>query len=189
MSKNKKCADCKETKSLNDFYFVKTTETYTSYCKICHVGRIMKTRKTNKRKCSLEICDSPHYALGYCRMHHARYRYGNKKNLTRVFDGATDSPRNLRKYGITAEDFQEMSKDGCQICGVKNAPFVIDHDHSCCNEVPYCGDCTRGYVCHSCNISISKYEQAKMRHDNPLKESVIRYLINHDIRTKQKGIK
>jgi hypothetical protein len=184
---SKKCTMCKEEKTLDNFY-TRPDGKHRGHCKECHIGLVLRLRKTNERKCQLDSCDSPHYALGYCRKHHARFRYGNPNNLERVFNGATNHPRNLRKYGITSEEFLEMAKNGCQICGVEISSFVIDHDHNCCNEVPYCGDCTRGHVCHSCNINISKYEQGKMREDNPIKKKVIRYLVNHDIRLKKKGL-
>jgi len=189
MITNIECAKCKESKPQTEYYFDTKRNKYKSYCKDCHIGTVMHSRINNKRKCSIDDCGRPHYALDYCRMHHARFRYGNKNNLTRQFNGATDHPRNLRKYGITAEDFKEMSQDGCQICKVKEGAFVLDHDHNCCNEIPYCGECTRGYICQSCNISVSKYEQGKIRETNPKKDSIVGYLVNHDIRLKQKESK
>ncbi len=178
---SKTCTMCKEVKEL-DKYYTRPDGVHRGHCKECHISLVLKLRKTNERKCELDDCNSPHYALGYCRKHHARLRYGNKENLTKVFQGATSDPRNLRKYGITKEEFDEMSANGCQVCGVEISSFVIDHDHACCNEVPYCGECTRGFVCHSCNINISKYEQGKMREDNPVKDKVIRFLVNHEVR-------
>ena len=182
----KKCTKCKINKPIDQYYFDKNPGRYKTWCKNCHNGIVLKSRRQNQRKCNIPECNAPHYGLGYCRMHHARYKRNGLKNIDKGFKGLDIShPRNLRKYGITEEEFKEWSKNGCQICGVKIAAFTLDHDHNCCNEVPYCGECTRGYVCHACNISISKYEQNIMRDDNPVKQGVIRYLVNHDIRRKQ----
>jgi len=182
---SKVCNKCKEEKPLDKFYINKNGS-YKGHCKACHIDTVLNIRKTNKRKCDIEGCGRPHSALGYCRMHHARFKYYNADNLEKIFVGETNNPRNLRKYGITEEEFLIMSANGCQICGTKDAPrFAIDHDHACCNEVPYCGECTRGYVCQSCNINISKYEQGKMRDNNPVKKGVVRFLVNHEMSRKR----
>jgi hypothetical protein len=176
------CNKCKETKSEKEFYFDKKRDAYKGHCKDCHIGYVLDSRRYNKKLCTLDGCANKHYALGYCRKHYERK--GSKFNIVGIYGGKTDHPRNLRKYGITLEDYQEMSKNGCQICG-KSEFLVIDHDHACCNEVPYCGDCTRGVVCSSCNINISKYEQDIMHKTNPLKDKVIKYLENYQVRRKR----
>lgn len=179
MIDTKKCSLCKKIKNAEDFFI--TGGKLRSQCKVCHTEAVMRGRQNNKRKCTQEGCDNPHYGRGYCRRHHGRFIRGAR--LDTIFVGETSHPRNLRKYGLTQEEFDQMSKDGCQICGVNTAPlFVIDHDHACCNEVPYCGECTRGYVCHSCNLTISKYEYNTMRQGNPLRDSVIQYLQKYQLR-------
>ncbi|MEY4332032.1 MAG: hypothetical protein RLZZ196_770 [Bacteroidota bacterium] len=181
------CNKCKEAKLETDFYFDSKRNTYKGHCKDCHIGYVLESRRSNKNKCTLALCEKSHYALGYCRTHYERHKRGAE--IDKVFRGPTDHPRNLRKYGITADEFLVMSSNGCMMCGsTAKEFFVIDHDHACCNEVPYCGDCTRGVVCYSCNINISKYEQNVMHKTNPMKDKVVRYLVNHDIRLKKKGL-
>lgn len=183
---SKKCTVCKEEKTVNEFYLNQFGK-YRSHCKECHIGGVLNGRRNNKKKCSIDDCNLSHYGLGYCRNHYEQNkRNGQITRTTKEFHGDVSHPRNLRKYGVTEEDFIEMSKDGCQICGAKFAArFALDHDHNCCNEVPYCGECTRGFVCQSCNISIARYEGGNIHPTNPVKDGVIRYLTNYDIRRKQ----
>jgi hypothetical protein len=180
---NKKCNVCKETKSISEFYFIKTRNNYKGHCKDCHINGVLESRRKNERKCGLEECNNNHYALGYCRLHYERFKKDGHPGSITVYNSANASdPRNLRKYGITPEEFVEMSANGCQICGIQIASFTIDHDHACCDEVPYCGECTRGYVCQSCNTSIGKYENNTINSLNPVKDKIVTYLANHEMR-------
>jgi hypothetical protein len=183
----KTCKTCKEEKQLDSFYFNKKTGYYSSDCKVCYIGNVLETRRNNKRECKLDNCNKKHYGLGYCRKHYERFKQGGESYINKVFHGAVNDPRTLRKYGITEEQFIEMSKDGCQICGVQISTFAIDHDHACCDAVPYCGSCTRGYVCYSCNTNLARYEKGVMHHTNPLKDKVIKYLENYQVRRNEKG--
>lgn len=70
----------------------------------------------------------------------ARWRYTTrKKNLRRV-------------YGITPEDYDEMAKDGCNLCGKKRESngrnLTVDHDHKTGK--------IRGILCMQCNTSLGK---------------------------------
>jgi hypothetical protein len=184
------CKQCKEEHSEDNFYFNKKTGYYSTSCKDCYIGNVLNIRRNNKKTCSLEHCDKKHYGLGYCRTHYERYKTGGEENLTKVFRVNIDEPANLDKYGITLEEYKEFSKDGCMICNSNNKEFfVIEHDHACCEEAPYCGDCTRGVVCYSCNANIARYEMGVMHKSNPLKDKVVGYLVNYDIRRKRKESK
>lgn len=76
------------------------------------------------------------------------------------------------RYGMTPEEYDrllEAQKGGCANCasadpGRGQKYFNIDHDHSCCpggNRVRTCGNCTRGLLCHNCNVILG------LAHDNP----------------------
>lgn len=180
------CKQCKEEKPDNQFYFIQSTGYYSRSCKECYIGDVLNTRRNNKKTCKLDTCDKKHYGLGYCRTHYERYKSGGEEHVTKVFREKLDTPANLEKYGITLEEYQEFSKNGCMICNSKAKEFfVIEHDHACCEEAPYCGDCTRGVVCYSCNANIARYETGVMHKSNPLKDKVIGYLVNHDIRRRK----
>lgn len=51
----------------------------------------------------------------------------------------------------------------------------IDHDHACCLTTPTCGKCTRGMLCHPCNVSLHSVER-----DRAWLASVVQYLNAHD---------
>jgi hypothetical protein len=50
-------------------------------------------------------------------------------------------------YGLTMEQYYELIKDGCEVCGT-HEKLCIDHDHSCCPaRTKTCGNCIRGVLC------------------------------------------
>lgn len=56
-----------------------------------------------------------------------------------------------RKYGITPEQYDTMTANGCNVCG-SFENLHVDHDHACCPEgTKTCGQCVRGVLCQSCN--------------------------------------
>lgn len=54
------------------------------------------------------------------------------------------------RYKITEEQYYELIKDGCAVCG-SFEKLHIDHDHDCCPVLPTCGECIRGVLCQYCN--------------------------------------
>lgn len=53
----------------------------------------------------------------------------------------------------------EKQENACPICRLEfdetqGRRWVVDHDHSCCPEVPACGRCNRGLICAHCNVAI-----------------------------------
>jgi hypothetical protein len=179
---NIKCKKCEIEKPQTDFYFDNGPQRYKGICKYCFVGQVLNARKKNPKKCSVAECEKPHYALSYCRQHHAQIKRRGKISDYTYF---TSKPRKsvLKLYGLTQEDYDILSKDGCNICSSFDA-LIIDHDHSCCASggSKYCGKCTRGVVCFSCNLSIGKYEDKIIRADNPLLIPIGDYLAAYEER-------
>jgi hypothetical protein len=35
----------------------------------------------------------------------------------------------------------------------------VDHDHSCCENIPTCGKCVRGLLCGQCNRMVGALER------------------------------
>lgn len=71
----------------------------------------------------------------------------------------------LRRYEMTPEQFEEMSKeqDGmCLICG-REVPLVVDHDHLTGK--------VRGLLCRTCNSGLGQF-----RDDRDLLRAAIEYL-------------
>lgn len=60
-------------------------------------------------------------------------------------------------YGLAAGEYQqiyELQGGFCWICRRANGrvrKLAVDHDHSCCKELPACGQCARGLLCKTCN--------------------------------------
>jgi hypothetical protein len=94
----------------------------------------------------------------YCRScERMRVNGWRLNNLTKARLHAFQSK--LRKYGITLEKFEELSREQggvCAVCGTadagENRMFDIDHDHLHCSGGRSCGECVRGLVCRSCNM-------------------------------------
>lgn len=69
--------------------------------------------------------------------------------------------RRLRnRYNTTLEQYNEilhLQGGVCAICKLSEAPFVLDHDHGCCNKDESCGRCVRGILCRKCNAGLGMF--------------------------------
>lgn len=179
------------------------------YCKYCRNGANLKSQRNTEKtkKCTIKECEKQHYARGYCRTHYARLmRNGTTEALwTPFLDGESrvreyeysvlsktgkkyTYKRNLtynrevylkHKFNITLDEFNEMSKNGCQICSqTTELNFHVDHDHACC-AFGSCGKCIRGIVCNKCNTNIGHFERGTIRKDNPLYKKIEKYLAKY----------
>lgn len=63
----------------------------------------------------------------------------------------------LYKYGITEEQWLELTANGCAICGSRSG-LAIDHDHNCCPGVKTCGKCVRGALCGAHNRALGLFK-------------------------------
>lgn len=198
----KVCRKCKESKSLTDFYKAKykyESDGYDYYCKYCRIGTSIKSQRDKAKPCSIEICDRPHYAKGWCRNHYERmrrtdglescyevvedekvYLYGKKRiTYKRAY-------HLMYKYQLTVERYDEMKALGCHVCGeYQERNLHVDHDHNCCSEHVTCGKCVRGVLCNKCNTAVGKYDQGKIRQDHPMLDKIIRYVEEYNGKTKE----
>lgn len=68
-------------------------------------------------------------------------------------------------YRLRPDDFERqmiLQNRECP-CGFhftyeKGSRPCVDHDHACCPTEKCCGRCTRGFLCHRCNIVLGLYE-------------------------------
>ena len=211
--KTKECTKCKETKPVSEFYKDKRYHLGVDYyCKYCRNGTAIKSHNNkNKKPCSIEDCDRPHYAKTYCRPHYARLiRNGttdalwtpltNTEKRAKAYrltvnhpNGKTYEYDRLRyynrktylkqNYNLDIEDYERMSKDGCQICKeTSKVNYHVDHDHSCCSGPGSCGKCVRGILCPRCNMLVDRYERGKLRLDNPRLSKIAKYLERYEKR-------
>jgi hypothetical protein len=81
---------------------------------------------------------------------------------------ANSAVQNMKRYGITREEFDallERQNGRCAICGESFGDVAphIDHDHSCCPREKACGKCVRGLLCASCNRGLGCYRDSPER--------------------------
>lgn len=68
-----------------------------------------------------------------------------------------DDPRNpapRTRHGLTAAEIASLKSRGCWICGRKDKPLQVDHDHRHCPGPEGCRQCVRGALCGLCNRAI-----------------------------------
>lgn len=122
------------------------------------VGRGLPRAPAKGDRCSVGKCRKVAHALGLCHTHHARWlRQGTLDDpAPRVVDAEKRRRKlvaaNLRKYGLTAEKYDELlsGQNGvCAICGGPpdpGKPFCVDHCHKT--------TVVRGLLCGRCNTGI-----------------------------------
>ena len=70
----RECSKCKEGKDTSLFYkrtpYRPTEDSYDYYCKACRNLSAKKTWSTNKKKCTADQCEKPHYARTLCKCHY-----------------------------------------------------------------------------------------------------------------------
>jgi len=204
--KNKTCVKCKQKLSIKMFYKSKAkydTDGYDYYCKECRKTSSLKSHRGGKRKpkCTLEGCDTPNYAGNLCKMHYERQRrtgsptlknYGREKYNNQPYEKVRANHLRLR-YGITIEQYEEMAKNGCEICGRRGFKWKklhVDHDHNCCPVPRYpngatmyhktCGKCIRGILCDRCNGTVGLYEAGRLREEYPDRNKIMLYIAKYN---------
>jgi hypothetical protein len=67
-----------------------------------------------------------------------------------------------RNYNLTVSEYEDLSKNGCMICGKdekqNNKKLSVDHDHECCDGRTSCGKCIRGVLCDLCNRAVGFFK-------------------------------
>jgi hypothetical protein len=71
-------------------------------------------------------------------------------------------------YRLRIDTYNEMVKNGCEVCGSMEK-LCIDHDHSCCPGITTCGNCIRGVLCTPCNTAEGMLESNLQKAKNMVK--------------------
>ena len=188
--KSKQCAECKETKSLDQFYIINNKIDY--YCKYCRGGHSIRSHKRTTEKSCSHCGVNKHYAKGFCKNCYTRNQRNGSPELVnwgREVYPNRSTRKNARKnqlmhrYKLTVEKYQEMAANGCHICGgqyLNHKELHVDHDHKHCNSHMSCGLCVRGILCDACNVAVDKYERGILRNDYRHREPIVSYVEMHD---------
>lgn len=97
------------------------------------------------------------YCSKLCRDRHSRILTQQRRRTTPDTRARDRDMQIRRKYGITAEQFEQMFSTQLGRCAICMMPLIegkgtcVDHDHSCCDGPVSCGPCVRALLCGSCN--------------------------------------
>jgi hypothetical protein len=172
----KQCTQCKTFKPFSEFHkYAKSPDGLKHFCKVCvkeydlkenDPKRVMPRKKNGElvhcRKCERYLDKSAFWGkLTYCR--ECAKLVGHSSNL--------------KRFGLTAEDYIDLEKSQNGVCKICKLPeenrkrLCVDHDHSCCPDASSCGKCVRGLICFRCNTALG------MVNDNPeTLQAMIEYL-------------
>lgn len=168
-AKTKPCARCKEVLPVSAFPpNPKLKSGLHSYCRPCR----------NVRPDTPKVAPVPKECNSCCRTLLPDQFIANSNSKDRLrarcksCDGSTQI---LRKYHLTSEQYAEMAKDGCHICG-SYVRLHVDHDHACCpradsGSASICGRCIRGILCNNCNTGLGMF-----RDDTTVMHAAITYV-------------
>lgn len=130
---------CRRCKSSYERTFVeqKVCDSCRNKCSTCNV----ELTELNQDKRSLELRKS--FRCKACVAEGVR-KTPNRKSWQKNYDL-------LRSYGITLEEFEKLSYNGCSICSSKEK-LVVDHSHSTGK--------VRGVLCQTCNTGLGMFKDS-----------------------------
>lgn len=100
---NKICNKCNEQKPIDQFYKASTWNLEHGvdyYCKACRNKAHMESVKNNKRRCSVEECERPHYAKGICQAHYEKAKRDRQRleNIKKFHDIIVDPQGKYKEW-------------------------------------------------------------------------------------------
>lgn len=177
--KTKPCARCKEVLPAASFdLHPRATSGLHSYCKPCRKARNAERPNYPRPKYDRTTSETPKECVSCHRMLEPSQYMSNVNSsdgLRSRCKACTSSTQILRKYHLTSDQYAELAKNGCRICG-SYEKLHVDHDHACCpradsGSAAVCGKCIRGILCSMCNRGLGFFR------DNPVYlEGAIEYL-------------
>lgn len=146
-----------------------------------------------RKLCGQDGCTAPVKVSGLCSPHyHAQLKIGTNREKKpdtfcpvpgcgkkKAFSGSICGGCNQRRwrYGIELDRYLEMMRPENRVCSnsgcfndSSNARMHLDHDHSCCPPGTFeardrlsCGECIRGWLCYSCNVTLGLMKEDPQR--------------------------
>jgi hypothetical protein len=172
----KRCTKCGITKSYSEFHkFSKSKDGHKTQCKTCTreydlLEDDTKRKMPRKKNGTLIHCRK-------CERYLEPSSFWNKLTYCRECSKTIGHAGNLKRFGLTVEDYIDLEKSQNGVCKICNLPeenrkrLCVDHDHSCCADYSSCGKCIRGLICFKCNTALG------MVQDNPeILKAMIDYL-------------
>lgn len=143
----------------------------------------------SRMTCQEDSCSEPIKTSGLCALHYDRAWKSENHVLTSwSICPIAECGRRMRlnapmcgrcrqsrwRYGLSDEVFKEMMKPENRKCANPGCGDTdrlnIDHDHSCCPPGSFpertrvaCGGCVRGWLCHSCNVTLGQMQESPER--------------------------
>lgn len=125
-----------------------------------------------KSRCKNDACYGWPKANGYCVTHNIGYdptisRQCAVHDCVRgvgVAQGilCNQHAARAKRFGLDELTLVDcLLETDCAICGSAANRLVIDHDHACCPDLPACGKCFRGMICHHCNVALGMVRDSK----------------------------
>ena len=169
----KTCARCKKVLPASSFPpNPRLKSGLHSYCRPCRTAKNAE-RPKNQRVPEMEKCCTSCDRL--LDASHFMSNVNSSDGLRSRCKACTSSTQILRKYHLTSDQYADLAKNGCHICGSYKR-LHIDHDHSCCpradsGSATICGKCVRGVLCSDCNTGLGLF------HDSPVAlTNAVKYL-------------
>jgi hypothetical protein len=155
----KTCTKCGILKNFSDFHkYQKSMDGHKHHCKLCvrefdQIRNDVKRVFPKKEKDGLRHCRNCNEYLDKSKF------WGNYTTYCKECRSFVGHSNNLKKKGLTVENFMDMSRDQDHVCMICKKPdpnkrLSVDHDHSCCPGNTSCGKCTRGLLCSHCNKTL-----------------------------------
>jgi hypothetical protein len=141
------CGKCEEWKPPSEFHVARRMKRgRATYCKPCMKGYSADWNdgRTPEQR---EARNAHRVATG------VHVRYGRR---LRAEEPERAKDHYLRyRYGVSYDEHTATleAQDGrCALASCEGPAQDWDHDHRCCPGTAACGECTRGLVCHRCNV-------------------------------------
>lgn len=152
----KTCTKCQILKNFSEFHKKRSTlDGYSHWCKIC-VREYDMREHDSKRIYAIKEKDGLIHCR-YCEQYLDKSKFWGNLTYCRECTKLVGHSGNLKKYGLTMDDYMDMEKTQNGVCAICKNPetnkkrLSVDHDHSCCPGSGSCGKCIRGLLCSNCN--------------------------------------
>lgn len=167
LADKKQCTKCKNFKIFSDFHkYSKSPDGYKHYCKSC--TRNYDLIKNDSTRVMPRKIQGIKIHCRYCKQYLDKKRFHGKLTYCKECTKLVGHSGNLRKYGMTMDDYMDMEEEQNKVCKICEEPekhkkrLSVDHDHSCCPGITSCGKCIRGLLCSNCNRVLGQVNDNKV---------------------------